>query len=58
MEYEWWWSGNQEGYGGAGELAKERLRDKVIEVKRTNDRVMSLAIVFEEVLRVVCAYAH
>ena len=29
----------------------------VIEVRRVNDRVTPLAIVFEEVLRVVCAYA-
>ena len=27
------------------------------EVRRINDRVMSLVIIFEEVLRVVCAYA-
>ena len=28
----------------------------VVEVRRLNDRVMSLAIVFEEVMRVVRAY--
>ena len=41
-----WWSGNQKGYGGVGVLAKEELYDKVVEVRRVNDRVMSLAIVF------------
>ena len=39
-------------------LVKEELYDKVIEVRRVNDRVMSLAIVLEgEVVRVLCAYA-
>ena len=55
-KYKLWWSGNQEGYGGVGVLVK-KLCDQVIEVRRVNDRVMSLAIVFEEVLRVVWAYA-
>ena len=55
--YELWWSGNQEGYGGEGLLVKEELFHNVVEVRRVNDRVMSLAIVLEEVMRVVCAYA-
>ena len=39
-------------------LAKQELYAKIVEVRRVNDRMMSLAIVFEEeVLRVVCAYA-
>ena len=38
-------------------LAKEELYDKVVEVRRVNDRVMSLAIVLEgEVVRVECSY--
>ena len=28
----------------------------VVNVRRINDRVMSLAIIFEEIMRVVCAY--
>ena len=53
-----WWSVNEEGYGGVGVLVKEEQHDKVVEVRRVNDGVMSLAIVLvEEVLRVVCAYA-
>ena len=52
------WSGNQEGYGGVGVLVKEGQHDKVIEIRRLNDEVMSLAIVLEaKVLRVACAYA-
>ena len=52
-----WWSGNQEGYDGVGVLVREELCDKVAEIRRVNDRVMSLAIVLEEVVRVICAYA-
>ena len=53
-----WWSGNREGYGGVGVLAEEELYDKVVEVRRVNVRVMSLAIVLEEeVVRVECAYS-
>ena len=52
-----WWSGNQEEYGGVGVVVGEELYDKVVEVRRENDRV-SLAIVFdEEVSRAVCTYA-
>ena len=38
-------------------MVKEELYDKVVEVRRVNDRVMSLAIVLVEVVRVVWAYA-
>ena len=50
------WSENQEGHDGLCVLAKEELYDKVVEVRRVSDRVMSLAIVLEEVVSVVCAY--
>ena len=53
-----WWSGNQEGHGGVGVLVKEGLYDKVVDVRRVNDRVMSLALVLVvEVVRVAWAYA-
>ena len=55
-KYKLWRSGNQEGYGGVGVLVREEQYDEVVEVRRVNDRVMSLVIVFEEeVVRVVCA---
>ena len=47
--YNLWWSGGQEGNGGVGMLVKEEQYDNVIEVRR----VISLAIVFNEVVRVV-----
>ena len=46
--YKLWWSGNQEGYGGVCVLSKGELHDKVIDIRRVNDRVMSLAIVFKK----------
>ena len=52
------WSGNREWYGGVGVLVIEELYDKVVVLRRVNDRVRPLAIVLEEeVVRVVWAYA-
>ena len=39
-------------------LVKEELHDNVVEVRRVNDRVMSLAIALEEVVRLVCTHAQ
>ena len=53
-----WWSGNNDGIGGVGILVKERLCEKVEEVRRKSDKVMAMGLVFEEeVIRVICAYA-
>ena len=38
-------------------LVKVELFNKVVEVRRVNYRLLSLAIVLVEVVRVVCAYA-
>ena len=38
-------------------LVKRELYDKVVDVGTFNNRVVSLAIDLEEVVRVVCAYA-
>ena len=39
-------------------MVKEELCEKVIEVRRVIDRVMTVVIVFEEdVLRLICGYA-
>ena len=32
-KYKLWWSGNQEEHGGVGELVKEELHDKVIDIR-------------------------
>ena len=40
--YNLWWSGDQEGNGGVGELVKEEQHDKINEVRREElDRVIS-----------------
>ena len=56
--YKLWWSGNNDGIGGVEILVKEELCEKVVEVRRTSDRVMAMVLVLEEeVIRVTCAYA-
>ena len=52
-----WWSGNQKGHGGVGVLVKEELYYKIVEVRRVDDRVVSLAMAFEEDVRVLCVFA-
>ena len=47
---------SRRGWWGRCAGIKE-LYDKVVNVRRVSDRVMSLAIVSEEVVRIVSAYA-
>ena len=46
--YKLWWSGNIDGMGGLGVLVKEELWEKVVEVRRRSDRVMTVVMVLEE----------
>ena len=46
--YKLWWSGNSDGTGGVGVLVKEELCEKVVEVRRRSDRVMTVMMVLEE----------
>ena len=52
--YKLWWSGK--GYGGMRVMMNEELCEKVVEVRRVCDRVMTLVIA-EDVLRLICGYA-
>ena len=55
--YKLWWSGNSDSTGGVGVLVKEELCEKVVEVRRSSDRVMTVVMVLqEEVLRIICLY--
>ena len=54
--YKLWWCGNDDKIGGVGVLVKEELCEKMVEVRRCY-RVMAIGLVFEEVVRVICAYA-
>ena len=52
-----WWSGNSDGTGGVGGLVKEELCEKVVEVRRKSDRVMTVVMALEEEgVRVICVY--
>ena len=55
--YKLWWSGKGVGVGGMGVLVKEELCEKMLEVRRASDRVMTIVVVFEEdLLRLICGY--
>ena len=55
--YKLWWSGKGDGVGGAGVIVKEELCEKVVEVKRVSDRVMTHIVYDDHVLRLICEYA-
>ena len=40
--YKLWWSGKGDGVGGVGVMVKTGLCEKVVEVRRVSDRVMTL----------------
>ena len=40
-----WWSGKGDGVGGMGVMVKEELCEKVVEVRRISDGVMSVGMV-------------
>ena len=52
--YKLWWSGNSDGTGGVRVLVKEELCEKVVEVRRKSDIVMTLE---EEVVRIMCVWS-
>ncbi|XP_009772709.1 uncharacterized protein [Nicotiana sylvestris] len=56
--YKLWYSGVQRGKNGVGILVDRELRDSVVEVRRVNDRLMTIKLVVREyTLNVVSAYA-
>ena len=53
--YKLWWSGNSDATGYVGVLVKEELCEKVVELQRRSDRVMTVVMVHEEeVFRIIC----
>ena len=53
-----WWSGKGDGVGVVGVIVKEELRVKVVGVRRVSETVMTVVLVFKEiVLRLICGYA-
>lgn len=56
--YKLWYSGLVNSKNGVGILLSKELKDNVVEVKRCNDRIMSVRVVVgEKVVNLVCAYA-
>ena len=52
--YKLWWSGYSDGMGGVGVLVKE-LCEKVVEVRRKSDRVMTVVMTLKvEVVKIIC----
>ena len=46
QRYKLWWSGGKDSRSGVGVLLREELMKNVIEVKRTNDRLMQVKMVW------------
>ena len=40
-----------------GVMVKEELCEKVVEVRRVSDRVMTVVVFEEDVLRLICGYS-
>ena len=51
--YKLWWSGKGDGVGGVRFMVKEKLCEKVLDVRMVSDRVMTV-IDEEDVLRLIC----
>lgn len=57
-KYKGWWTGNYKETGSVGVLVKGEICEKVMEVSRKSDRVMTASLVFgEELVRVICGYS-
>ena len=55
--YKLWWPEKGDGVGGVGVIVKEELSEKVVQVRRVSYRVMTLVVVEEDVLTLICGHA-
>ena len=55
--YKLWWSGNNDCTGAVGVLVKEEMCEKVMEVQRKIDRVMTVVMVLEEEVLRMCVWS-
>ena len=53
-KYKLWWYGKGDGVGYVGVMVKEKKCETVVEVRRVSDRVMTVVVVEEDVLRLIC----
>ena len=51
-----WWSEKGDGVGGVGVMVKEELCEKVVEIRMVSNRVMTVVVFEEDVLRWTCGY--
>ena len=51
------WSGKGDGVGGVRVIVKAELCEKVVEVRRESDRVMTVVVFEDDVLMWICVYA-
>ena len=54
--YKLWWSGKGDGVGCVGVMVIEELCEKVVEVGRVSDRVMTVVVFEEGVLKLISGY--
>ena len=54
--YKLWWSGKGDEVGGVVVMVKEELYEKVVEVRRASNWVMTVVVLEEDVLRFICGY--
>ena len=58
MRYKLWCSGKGDGVCGVGVMVKEELCEKMVEVRRVGDRVMTVVVfVDKDLLWLTCEYA-
>ena len=53
--YKLWWSGNSDGMRDVGVLVEEQC-EKFVVVRRKSDRVMTVVMALEEVVRIICVH--
>jgi len=55
--YKFFWHGCKDGNAGVGLLISDRWTDKIIDVKRVNERIMCLKVLIgEKLVTCTCAY--
>ena len=47
--YEQWWSGKEDGVGGVGVMVRVELCEKIVEVRRVSDLVMTVLAVLKRI---------
>ena len=51
-----WWSGKGDGVSDVVFMVKEELCEKMVRVTMVGDRVMTVVVFEEDVLRLICGY--